>query len=53
MEFIKTNDGSYTLYSEQYTQHYHSSFDGALKETIYKHISPAFLHHKNTTILNI
>ena len=39
---IKTNDNSYTLFSDKYNEAYHSLKDGALKETLYKHIIPAF-----------
>ena len=38
---IKTDDGSFTLKSDEYNECYHSK-EGALKETLYKHIYPAF-----------
>jgi len=38
----QTADGSFTAYSEIFDEHYHSVKDGALKETLYKHIYPAF-----------
>lgn len=38
----QTADGSFTAYSEIFDEHYHSIKDGALKETLYKHIYPAF-----------
>jgi tRNA U34 5-methylaminomethyl-2-thiouridine-forming methyltransferase MnmC len=50
---IKTQDGSYTLYNEVFKQHYHSVKEGALNETLYKHIIPAIEYHKNKTKLNI
>ncbi len=50
---IKTNDGSYTLYSKVFDQHYHSLKDGALSESLYKHIIPAFEYHKDKKVLNI
>lgn len=39
---IETRDSSFTLKSEKYNQCYHSVNDGALKETLHKHILPAF-----------
>lgn len=50
---IKTSDGSYTLYSKEFNQNYHSLKDGALNESLYKHIVPAFQHHKEKKELNI
>lgn len=50
---IKTNDGSYTLYSETFNQHYHSVKDGALNESLYKHVIPAITFHKDKKELNI
>jgi tRNA U34 5-methylaminomethyl-2-thiouridine-forming methyltransferase MnmC len=37
-----SEDGSYTAYSKEYDEHYHSTKDGALKESLNKHIIPAF-----------
>jgi len=37
-----SEDGSYTAYSKEYDEHYHSTKDGALSESLYKHIIPAF-----------
>ena len=45
-ELQKTNDGSYTYYSKEYGQSYHSVKEGALSETLYKHVIPAFTHHE-------
>lgn len=42
MQWVKSEDGSYTAYSEQYDEHYHSTKDGALNESLKKHIEPAF-----------
>ncbi|MEA3498192.1 MAG: MnmC family methyltransferase [Campylobacterota bacterium] len=50
---IKTSDGSYTLYSQQFEQHYHSVKEGALNEALSKHIIPAFDFHKGKKELNI
>lgn len=53
-EFITvTNDGSKTLYSPKYHQHYHSVKDGAILETLHKHILPAFEHHQGKKSLKI
>ena len=41
-EYTDTADGSLTLYSNEYKQAYHSVRDGALSESLYKHIIPAF-----------
>jgi len=37
-----SDDGSYTAYSKEYNEHYHSTKDGALSESLYKHIIPAY-----------
>jgi len=37
-----SEDGSYTAYSKEYEEHYHSTKDGALKESLQKHVIPAF-----------
>ncbi len=37
-----SEDGSYTAYSKEYDEHYHSTRDGALKESLLKHVKPAF-----------
>jgi len=39
---ILTEDGSFTCYSEEFDEHYHSIKEGALKESLKKHIEPAF-----------
>ena len=39
---LKTKDGSFSLYSEAYGDCYHSAKDGAILETLYKHIIPTF-----------
>ena len=41
-EPIQTNDGTHTLYSREFNQHYHNRKDGALNESLSKHIIPAF-----------
>ena len=37
-----SEDGSYTAYSKEYDEHYHSTKDGALHESLHKHVYPAF-----------
>lgn len=41
---VKTQDGSFTLYSEKYDEHYHSRRSGAFDETMHKHVIPAIDH---------
>ena len=51
-----SEDGSYTAYSKEYDEHYHSTKDGALHESMVKHVLPAFKemqNKKNITILDI
>ncbi len=53
---VETADGSATLYSEAFDECYHSTRDGALKESLQKHVLPAFslLPPKNEiTILDV
>lgn len=42
-----TKDGSSTLFSKLYNQHYHNPDDGAINESLSKHIIPTFLFHQN------
>ncbi|MDZ7817241.1 MAG: hypothetical protein U5K55_00945 [Aliarcobacter sp.] len=44
---VATKDGSNTLFSQKYNQHYHNPDDGAINESLSKHIIPAFTFHKN------
>lgn len=48
MELVETQDGTFTLYSNDFNEHYHSISDGALSETLNKHIIPAFEYFKNS-----
>ena len=48
-----SEDGSFTAYSKEYDEHYHSTKDGALNESLTKHILPAFLHVKDSSEVNI
>ena len=53
---VESEDGSYTAYSKEYDEHYHSTKDGALNESLYKHVIPAFKltqHKKSLAILDI
>jgi len=52
---ILSDDGSYTAYSKEYKEHYHSTKDGALKESLVKHVIPAFklLNKPEINILDI
>lgn len=52
----ETNDGSFTLFSKQYNQCYHSTRDGAFTESLQKHVKPcidSFLDQETLTILDI
>ena len=44
---MPTEDGSATLFSEEFNEAYHSTHDGALQETMQKHIIPAFSFQKD------
>ena len=51
-----SEDGTYTAYSKEYGEHYHSTKDGALYESLVKHVIPAFelqKGKKQLTILDI
>jgi len=55
-EIVLCEDGTYTLYSKEFDEPYHSTKDGALHESLEKHVKPAFLytrHKKQITILDI
>ena len=41
-EMILSEDGSFTAYSKEYDEHYHSTRDGAMHESMVKHVEPAF-----------
>lgn len=45
-KWVQSEDGSYTAYSPEYDEHYHSTKDGALNESLKKHIEPAFSLHR-------
>ncbi|MDF1874159.1 hypothetical protein JHD48_00265 [Sulfurimonas sp. SAG-AH-194-I05] len=48
-----SEDGTYTAYSKEYAQHYHSTKDGALHESLVKHVIPAFKYSKNKNEIKI
>ena len=48
-----SDDGSYTAYSKEYNEHYHSTKDGALHESLLKHVIPAFKVQKDKNEINI
>ncbi len=41
MRIVKTDDESFTLYSDKYEECYHNVKDGALRESLSKHVEPA------------
>lgn len=43
---VATKDGSNTLFSARYNQHYHNPDDGAIQESLTKHIIPTLEFHK-------
>ncbi len=55
-ERILCEDGTYTLYSKEFEEPYHSTKDGALHESLQKHVLPALFlkkDRKSLTILDI
>ena len=54
-EPIKTSDGSFTLYSKEFNEYYHSTRDGAFNESLHKHVIPALslTHKESLNILDI
>lgn len=52
-KWVQSGDGSYTAYSSEYDEHYHSTKDGALNESLKKHIEPAFALHSEKDHLRI
>jgi tRNA U34 5-methylaminomethyl-2-thiouridine-forming methyltransferase MnmC len=50
---VKTIDGSQTLFSKKYNQHFHDVDTGAIKESLTKHIIPAFSFHEDKKKLRI
>ena len=52
-KMVKSSDGSFTAYSKEYDEHYHSTRDGALHESLVKHVIPAFKVKQNQDEINI
>jgi len=55
-EVVLCEDGSKTLYSKEFDEPYHSTKDGALHESLQKHVIPAFSlksHKEHLAILDI
>jgi len=55
-EVILCEDGTKTLYSKEFDEPYHSTKDGALHESLEKHVKPALAltkHKQEITILDI
>ena len=52
-KWVESEDGSFTAYSSEYDEHYHSTKDGALNESLKKHILPAFQIHKEKDHLRL
>jgi len=50
---VLSDDGSYTAYSKEYDEHYHSTKDGALNESLFKHVYPAFKIKESQDEINI
>jgi tRNA U34 5-methylaminomethyl-2-thiouridine-forming methyltransferase MnmC len=50
---MPTEDGTTTLYSEKFGESYHSTYDGALHETMQKHVIPAFSFQKDKEEIKI
>ena len=51
--FIKTKDGSNTLFSSKYDQHFHNPDDGAINEALSKHVLPTFKFQEDKKELKI
>jgi tRNA U34 5-methylaminomethyl-2-thiouridine-forming methyltransferase MnmC len=55
-ELVLCEDGTNTLYSKEFDEPYHSTKDGALHESLEKHVKPSFslnFHKDELTILDI
>ena len=52
-DLILCEDGSYTLFSHDFDEPYHSTKDGALHESLEKHVKPAFTYkqHKSKLVI--
>jgi tRNA U34 5-methylaminomethyl-2-thiouridine-forming methyltransferase MnmC len=52
-ELVLCEDGTHTLFSKEFNEPYHSTKDGALHESLEKHVKPALYHKKNRCSLTI
>jgi len=52
-KLLLCEDGTNTLFSKEFNEPYHSTKDGALHESLEKHIKPLFMIHKNKCSLII
>lgn len=52
-DLVLCEDGSYTLFSHAFQEPYHSTKDGALHESLEKHVKPAFSYTKHKSKLVI
>ncbi len=52
-KIVTTNDGSNTLYSSKFNQHYHSVKAGAINEALSKHVIPAITYTINNNLKEI
>jgi len=52
-EVVLCEDGSNTLYSKEFDEPYHSTKDGALHESLEKHVKPSFVLKSNQNKLTI
>ncbi len=52
-EVVKTEDGSNTLFSKKYNQHFHDIKTGAINEALVKHVIPALSYYHNSNHLKI
>ena len=52
-ETIVSDDGSLTLYSKEFDESYHSPKDGALRESLNKHVIPALTLHEGKSFVRI
>ena len=50
---VRSEDGTCTAYSAEYGEHYHSTKDGALTESLKKHVIPALSCFEDTPSLRI
>ncbi|NLO17114.1 MAG: hypothetical protein GX118_02865 [Arcobacter butzleri] len=53
ISIVKTKDGSNTLFSKEYNQCYHNIKDGAINESLYKHILPALEFYEQKESLKV